>query len=642
MSGIAGSVRLDGNPIVVAESTTMASAMAHRGPDGTGQWHDEAAALALCLLRIQAYAPDRPAPRLSQDGRYAIVFDGRIDNRVELANRLAEPLPGAGDDVLLLEAFRHWGHTLPEKLLGEFAFAIWDTRERELFCARDPTGARPFFYHQAPGVFLFASEDMAVAAGMGERPEPDPMCLASRLISGFRHFNVTESELAGIKKLPPGHWLLLSGGRHAQQRAYWNWDEQADKPLSCDAEYEERLRELMLQAVQCRLPTLAPATLFMSGGIDSLAVFGTMRQLEKRGSSVRLHVHSLVRDDPGCLESANLRLATCGTENSTTFIDGNHPWRPDQKDEARALVFKRPSVADLSLADMHWLARQARDADVRAVFTGISGDMAVHSPTAPLAHLVHSRGLLHAWGEGAVLAERHSLIREQGRFRILGEGLWQSGAPTHVQQAVARHRAAHRRNRAMAAAGIERTSAPWAELDARVDHTVSVWERARVTSPRAEHLFEIDRGAIQLGLEGFGSAMALHGMEHLDPWSDVRILRFGISLPLEQRVRNGWYKYLARRTFEPWLPPVVWHREKKHLGNLVMEKIHPWLVADGLAGQALPPEPLVRLLGSARARRLMRDAATHAPPPYLGSWTLSTLVWLRWLESRSTSSYSSN
>jgi len=194
-----------------------------------------------------------------------------------------------------------------------------------------------------------------------------------------------------------------------------------------------------------------------------------------------------------------------------------------------------------------------------------------------------------------------------------------------------------RRHRALAAAGIERDSLPWAALDARVDRSVGDRERARLASPRSEHVFELQRGAIQLGLEGFGTAMALHGLEHLDPWSDIRLVRFGLSLPLGQRVRDGWYKYVARRAFEPWLPPVVWHREKKHLGNLIMGKIHPWLVAEGRAGQAAPPESLVRLLGSDHAQRLVAEAAASRPPSYLGNWTLSTIVWLRWLEKKNDS-----
>lgn len=610
----------------------MASAMAHRGPDGIGRWHDGFASLALCLLRLQTYAPHRPMPRSSSDGRYAIVLDGRIDNRAEIAARLNTSWVPEGDDALVLEAFLRWGHAVPELLCGEFSFAIWDARERALFCARDPVGARPFFFRHEQNRFLFASEDMAVAAGIGGRPEPYQACLASRLIRGFRHFNVADSDVAGIKKLMPGHWLRLRSDGQIEQRSYWNWDEYSEPSQLRDDEYAEALRELMLQAVQCRMPTLAPATLFMSGGIDSLAVFGAAKQLERQGTIEPLRVHSLVRDDPGCLETSNLRLATAGRESTTTFVDGNQPWRSDQEEEARHILLRHPTVADLSLADMHWLAQLARQQGVCAAFTGISGDMTAHCPTAPLAHQIHAHGLSKVWPECKALAEHHSLIRDQGRLRILMNGLWEAGVPIRIQQAVACHRAARHRHHALAMAGIERGTPLWDELDARVNDSLDGWVHALLTSPRAEHLFEIQRGAIQLGLEGFGAAMSLHGMEHLDPWSDVRLMRFCISLPLEQRTRDGWYKYLVRRAFEPWLPPVVWHREKKHLGNLIMRRIYPWLVAEGRAALASPPESLRSLVGSARARQLIRDAATDHPPAYLGNWTLSTIIWLRWLE----------
>ena len=149
MSGIAGIIHMDGKPIEPGLIEKMTGAMAHRGPDGIHHWVKGSVALGQCLLNDSAGSLDAAQP-LTRDGLVWIVADARIDARQALLSdlRLAgRRLVDAATDVeLILEAYAVFGDAFLHHLLGDFAFAIWDSRHAKLICARDHFGVRPLFY----------------------------------------------------------------------------------------------------------------------------------------------------------------------------------------------------------------------------------------------------------------------------------------------------------------------------------------------------------------------------------------------------------------------------------------------------------------------------------------------------------------
>ncbi len=145
MSAICGIVHFDGAPVDAAALRAMTGAAPHRGPDGVRYWMGDAAGLAHLAFHVTPESVRETQPLISTDGRYVLVADARIDNRDELLAALrGEPdLPPAPTDAdLILAAFRRWGEACPERLLGDFVFAVWDTANRRLFLARDALGGR--------------------------------------------------------------------------------------------------------------------------------------------------------------------------------------------------------------------------------------------------------------------------------------------------------------------------------------------------------------------------------------------------------------------------------------------------------------------------------------------------------------------
>ena len=156
MSGICGIVSLDGSTPDPAEIQAIAASLERRGPDGTHCWNGGPIALGHTLLATTPEALTEVLPLTDPQTGCTITADVRLDNREELIASLgmASETRTIGDGELILRAYLHWGEACPEQLLGDFAFAIWDPRSNQLFCARDHMGMRPLIYHHAPGTVI--------------------------------------------------------------------------------------------------------------------------------------------------------------------------------------------------------------------------------------------------------------------------------------------------------------------------------------------------------------------------------------------------------------------------------------------------------------------------------------------------------
>ncbi len=175
MSGIAGVCNFDGRPVEIFTMETMTKALDHRGPDGSGVWIDGSVGFAHVMLWTTPESLKEKQPLLDASGQLVITANARIDNRDDLIRSL--DLKGhadLSDSELILYAYSKWGEDCPEKLVGDFAFAIWDKRKRALFAARDRIGIKPFYYYHRDGRdFIFASEISPIfkAAGLEKRPD---------------------------------------------------------------------------------------------------------------------------------------------------------------------------------------------------------------------------------------------------------------------------------------------------------------------------------------------------------------------------------------------------------------------------------------------------------------------------------------
>ena len=255
----------------------MRSTIRHRGPDDQGAYEDDSATLLHERLSIIDLAGGRQ-PMSDESGRYQIIFNGEIYNYRQLRGELiaqGHQFRTQSDTEVIVHLYEEMGERCPEKLIGMFAFAIWDSVERTLFLARDRLGIKPLFYAELPGSrLLFASELKAILAHGGIARELDPEGLDQYLT--FMYVPAPRTIVRGVRKLPPGHTLTVRDG-HCAIRRYWELPRAAPIPKGRPFPVEaSELRPWLEEAVRCRLISDVPLGAYLSGGLDSSLVVALM------------------------------------------------------------------------------------------------------------------------------------------------------------------------------------------------------------------------------------------------------------------------------------------------------------------------------------------------------------------------------
>ncbi|MCE5286187.1 MAG: hypothetical protein LLG02_10125 [Pelosinus sp.] len=292
MSAICGIVRLDGSPVDCEAGAAMLRDLAIFPADAEGTWTDKTIFLGSHARHITPESVQEKLPYHSKEAGLVITADAIIDNRAELfaALGIASTLQmGMPDSLLILKAYRKWGRECPKYLLGDFAFAIWDERQRQLFCAVDHAGTRTFYYYQGKGFFAFSTllkplfEISEVTRKHNDTWIADFLAIPSVL-------HQLDPELTlyqGISLLPARHSLMvLNNG--LKKDVYWQPEALPKLALKKDSEYEEAMREVLGEAVRCRMRSIRPVGVMMSGGLDSTAIAAlAAKELAPKGERLK-------------------------------------------------------------------------------------------------------------------------------------------------------------------------------------------------------------------------------------------------------------------------------------------------------------------------------------------------------------------
>ncbi len=273
MCGITGLLHLDHEPVSPAVLQRMTDAVAHRGPDGEGQWIEGHVGFGHRRLAIIDLSPAGHQPMVSADHRYVLTYNGEIYNFRELKAELEAEgywFRSRCDSEVVLHALAAWGTSALNRFNGMFALALWDRKEQRLLLARDRYGIKPLYYAQQGRMFAFGSEQKAITANRAFQGCVD----ARALLEYFTFQNIfTDGTLyQDIKLLPAGHFATLdlsqSNPRLVREQ-YWDFHFREPEQPASDAEYREELGRLFRQAVNRQLITDVELGSYLSGGMDS-------------------------------------------------------------------------------------------------------------------------------------------------------------------------------------------------------------------------------------------------------------------------------------------------------------------------------------------------------------------------------------
>ena len=352
MCGIAGiwdrqAQQAPGTLAGVAEA--MAETLRHRGPDAGAVWCDAAAGVALGHRRLSIIDPS-PAgaqPMVSSCGRFVLSYNGELYNTPELRAELetaGRPFRGHSDTEVIVEGVATWGiEATVRRLLGMFAMAVWDGRERALYLIRDRLGIKPLYWMEAGGRFLFGSELKALRADRGWSPT-----LHHDAVAAFMRLGYVPAPLSiyrGVHKLPPATILTLRAAGAPSIRAFWSLEDvaragQAARLAVSDEEAAERLDRLLRDTVRRHMVADVPLGAFLSGGIDSSAVVAAMQAESARP----VRTFSIGFHEPAYDETPHAAAVArhLGTDHQQLYV------APDQ---ALAVIARLPDMYDEPFAD---------------------------------------------------------------------------------------------------------------------------------------------------------------------------------------------------------------------------------------------------------------------------------------------------
>ncbi len=559
MCGIAGIFHCGTpKPVDPARVTKMCDAIAHRGPDGAGVWSAPGVALGHRRLSIIDLAGS-PQPMASPDRRSMLVFNGEIYNFRELRRELeglGARFDTHGDSEVILAAWQQWGPRCLDKLHGMFAFAIYDTERRELFLARDRLGVKPLFTAMlSDGSLAFASELKGLLAHPLLRRSVDPLAVEDYLTWGYVPDH--RSILAGVEKLPAGHYRLLKHDAPPAGPVRW-WDVSfADRRKDKAADLEAELLFHLREAVSSRMVADVPLGAFLSGGVDSSSVVALMAEV----SSAPVRTCSIGFDEASLDETAYARQIAerFATDHRERIVSADEFGEIDRL----AAMFDEP-FADASALPTLRVCELARE----TVTVALSGDGADEAFAGYRRHRFHAaeeraRAVLpqsvrssvfgalgRAWPK-ADWAPR--AFRAKSTFQSLaafGEEGYARGLSVTAPEL---------RNQLYSDAfrsglGGYQAERPFVDL-MRNAPARSGLDRAQYADLKfwlpGDILTKTDRTSMAVSLEA------------REPLLDHRLIEFAAALPENLRIRQGQGKWLLKHTMERYLPREVLYRPKQ-------------------------------------------------------------------------------
>ncbi|HEV2491770.1 MAG TPA: asparagine synthase (glutamine-hydrolyzing) [Terriglobia bacterium] len=560
MSGIAGIFNLDGRPADLALLRSMTDAVSYRGPDGVGYWADGPVALGHRLLHATPESLGESQPLLDETGDLCLVLDGRVDNREELCAEVEQAgtrLRDRTDAELVLKAYACWDDECPARILGDFAFVVWDRRKRRLFCARDVLGLKPFYYYLDGHRFLCGSalhqlfEDASVPRRPNEAMIGEYLSLAPR--------SRDETLYEGIRRLTPAHSMTVEAGGVRTAR-YWDIDPAKQVRHSTDAEYAEHFLSIFKEAVRCRLRAHGPVGSELSGGVDSSSVVSVAQFLLRQEEPINQRLETFSAVFPGLptdeSEYAREVAARWGLEPNLVLPE-KFSAQATRRTVQRFLDI--PYSPTVVIADP--LKARACEKGCRVLLTGQGGDDWLTGSVYQYADLLRQLKIRQCLRQ--IREDHRADLIVDPRYSLLYCGL-RPLVPEGVRRAVrwVRTRALGRDGRP-----------PW--INPQFSRKIGLAERLRRDRARVAFSSYALRD-MHDGLRSGWHTLALELIERhasefrvdvRHPFHDRRLIEFAFAIPEEQRLRRGQSKFVLRQAMQGLLPDTVRQRVGKADGS---------------------------------------------------------------------------
>ncbi len=573
--GIVGIYRRDRGPVSADQLAGLRDTMTHRGPDGDGLWVREAGrdvGFGHRRLAIVDLSDNGRQPMFSEDRTVAVTFNGEIYNhdilRADLERR-GHRFNSRCDAEVLVHLYEEHGRGIVDRLVGMFAFAIWDERREELLLARDRMGIKPLYFFDDGNRFAFASEIKALLPLMRSR-EIDPVALSHYLT--FVAVPPPRTLFSGVSKLAPAHTMVVTRGGPSAPVRYWDPIQDRDRFETDDIDWAAELRFRLERSIDRRMMSDVPVGVFLSGGVDSSTNVALMSELVDHP----INTFSIGFRDAEQFNEFKFaqRIAEqYGTHHHEVLIDSDDLWRfmPD-------LVYHQDEpIADPVCVPLYFVAKLAKDNGVTVVHVGEGADeLFAGYPTYVQAHEIETGSWARfrslpaplraaaAWSGSRALAGRPGWETHREALRRGGQRdgrLWWGGAVAFYEL------------------GLDRVTTD--QLSRRLDgetprQVVASIARDAATAGSRDELDGLIYQDLRLRLPELllmrvDKLTMANAVEARVPFLDHEVVELAMAMPQSEKIRDGIGKHVLKRAVSDLLPEDLIWRPKQGFGTPVSQ-----------------------------------------------------------------------
>lgn len=569
MCGISGIWHLNKKPINKEKILKFTNSMSHRGPDGFDCYVDERAQLSFGhrRLAILDLTSEGDQPFSYGDGRYWMVYNGEIYNFLELREELSSfgyTFRSDSDTEVILAAYDKWGKACLNKFNGMWAFAIWDTKQRSLFLARDRFGIKPLYYtFQKNSLFAFASETIAFKHLLDFERRADEGMVTRAIEDPFSLEGIGYTIFENVYQILPGHCMELRQDGDCVQTRWWDTSRHLASPSLSYDDQVETFKALFEDACRVRMRSDVPIATALSGGVDSSSVYCMLYNLmQKDIDHNRIPLDwrkAIVATLPGTMldERTYAQEVAQKVGGDVVYIEPDYSQLVDAVVDS-AIHLDSIYITPLNIAgDIY---KSMRQHGVKVSLDGHGVDEMMYG----YPHLVLNAYQDAVWKKQDVSkdfedifthmfppereAEAQHTLRSSERMSKLIKSQFGYMIPEFIKRLQRHMRGSWLLHR------------PWTSLSYRGEQSHSLAQASGAEKSIYEHFHTHTLPTI---LRNFDRASMQHGIEVRMPFMDFRLVTYVFSLPLMSKLGGGYTKRILRDSMKGMLPEAIRQRTLK-------------------------------------------------------------------------------
>lgn len=551
MSAITGIYYRDGRLVNKRDIIEMNKSLSHRGPDDSGVLYNGKIAFGHQMLHTTPESINEKLPYDDEISGLIITSDARIDNRKELSEILnLQDSRNVADSIFILKAYQKWGDKCPEKLLGDFAFAIWDSKKECIFCARDHMGVKPFYYYLSEDMFLFSTEINAIL----DFPVL-PYSLNEYKLGLFLKNDSNDAKLTiynEINSLPAANSICITQ-KNVETIKYWKLDPKLEITLESEEEYKKEYIKILEEAINCRLRCEFKLGFELSGGLDSSSIVClTKKKYKENNNPMKIKTFSYIFNElKECDESYFIRKITDSDDIEPHFVIGDDI-SPFENIEYILKNNGRP-IRNPFLPLILNLYKKMEEKNIRVFLSGAGGDSVISKGDGYFLELFINLkwNLLYKNLKASARRTKISPFREfinQIIFPLFPENMKKI-----ILNQILNYSHGYRNT-------LNKEFATKIKENSKKD--LNIQPKISKKLSKEMHYYQLNTNTHQQLFEVIDVSTARFRLEPRYPYYDKRLIEYCYAIPSEMKFKI-WNRYIQRASMENIIPSEIQWRESK-------------------------------------------------------------------------------